>query len=43
MVDFGIVLRGDTFIAKVAVDFVNPVETADHQALEVEFRRDTRK
>ncbi len=38
--ELGIVLGGDAFVAKVAVDLVNAVETADHQALEVELGRD---
>ena len=38
--EFGIVLRRDAFVAEVAVDFVDALEAADDQALEVELGRD---
>ena len=38
--ELGVVVGGESFVAEVAVDFVDAVEAADHQALQVEFRRD---
>ena len=32
-----------SFVAEVAVDFVDAIESADHQALQVEFGRDAQK
>ena len=32
---------GDTFVTEVTVDLKHAVETADHQTLQVQFRRDT--
>ena len=32
--------RGDAFVAEVAVEFVDALEAADEEALEVEFGRD---
>src|SRR5437868_13596795 len=36
---FGIVLSGNTFVAKVTVDFEYLIEPTDEQTLEVQFRR----
>ena len=38
--ELGIVSRGDTFVAKVAIEFVNLFETANEQSLQVKFGRD---
>ena len=39
--EFGIVLGRNTFITKVAVDFVDAVEPTHNQPFQVELRRDT--
>ena len=41
--ELGVVLRRDAFVAEVAVDLVDAVEAADHQALQVELGRDAQK
>ena len=38
--ELGIVLGADAFVAEVAIDLVDAVHAADHQALEVELGRD---
>ncbi len=38
--EFRIVAHGDAFVAEVAVDFVDALKAADHQALEIKFGRD---
>ena len=38
--ELGIVRRVDAFVAEDAPDFVDALETADDQPLQVEFRRD---
>ncbi len=38
--EFGIVLDGEAFVSEVPVDLEDPVEAADHQAFQVEFRGD---
>ena len=38
--EFGIVLDGEPFVPEIAVDLEDPVEAADHQALQIEFRGD---
>ena len=41
--ELGIVLGRDAFVAEVAVDLVDAVHAADHQALEVELGRDAQE
>ena len=36
-----IVLGRNTFVTKVAIDLIDPVQTAHHQPLQIEFGRDT--
>jgi hypothetical protein len=38
--ELGVVLRRDPFVAEVPVDLVDPLEAADHEALQIELRRD---
>ena len=38
--EFGVVLRREALVAEVAVDLVDALEAADHQALQVQLRRD---
>src|SRR6266446_6471100 len=38
--ELGVVLRRHAFVAEISVDFVNTVEAADGEPLEIEFRRD---
>ena len=39
--EFGIVLRRDPLIAEIAVDFVDSLDAADQQALQIKFRSDS--
>ena len=41
--ELGVVLRGDPLVAEVAVDLVDPLETADRQPLEIQLRRDAQE
>ena len=38
--ELGVVVRGEPFVAEVAVDFVDALEAAHHQPLQVQLRRD---
>ena len=38
--EFGIVVRRDPLIAEIAVDLVDALQAAHHQALQIQFRRD---
>ena len=38
--EFGIVLDGEPFVPEIPVDLEDPVEAADHQAFQIEFRGD---
>ena len=38
--EFGIVLRRDSFVSKIPVDLVDPLDSADHQALQIQLGRD---
>ena len=39
--ELGVMANGDAFVAEVAVDLVDTLETTDHQTLQIEFRSDT--
>ena len=41
--ELGIVLRRDALIAEVAIDLVDAIESADHQPLEIQLRRDAQE
>ncbi len=41
--ELGVVPRGDALVAKVAVDLEHFLQPADHQALQVELRRDAQE
>ena len=39
--ELGVVLRGDAFVAKAAVDLVDAVQAAHQQSFQIQFRRDS--
>ena len=41
--EFGVVPRTHAFVAEIAVDFIDALEPADHQALEVKLGRDAQE
>ena len=38
--ELGIVLRRDAFVAEIAIDLVDALQAAHHQALQIQLRRD---
>ncbi len=38
--ELGVVMRGEAFVAEVAIDLVDALQAAHHQALQIQLRRD---